>query len=163
MSEETIVEDNTRDQGVVAADFLTTILSLSGIETTITASEESNRIRLNVTPVDSDDIGLIVGVQGRTRNSYQLLLNRMIGKRFDRDSSKPVSIDVGGLIEEREERLGEMAKRIAESARSQTMQIELTGMNAADRRMVHMALSEESDLSTYSTNEGIARRLVIVG
>ena len=152
MSEETIVEDNTLDQGVVAADFLTTILSLSGIETTITASEESNRIRLNVTPV-----------QRRTRNSYQLLLNRMLGKSFDRDSSKPVSIDVGGLIEEREERLGEMAKRIAESARSQTMQIELTGMNAADRRMVHMALSEESDLSTYSTNEGIARRLVIVG
>ena len=163
MSDETMTDVNEQEQGEVAANFLSKMLSFSGIEATITASDENDSIRLNVTPNDSEDIGLIVGVQGRTRNSYQLLLNRMLGKIFDRESLKRVSIDVGGLIEEREERLGDMAKRIAESARSQRMQIELTGMNPADRRMVHMALSNESDLSTYSTNEGIARRLVIVG
>jgi spoIIIJ-associated protein len=150
-------------QAADAKDTLQKILALSGIEVDVVASEDADRIRLNVSPSDSDDIPVIVGVQGRTRNAYQLLVNRMIGQRFDRDECKRISIDVSGVIKEREDHLGTMAQRVAEVARANHLQIEMVGMNPADRRIVHMTLADESDLNTYSTHEGIGRRLVIVG
>jgi spoIIIJ-associated protein len=151
------------EQGAEAKDTLQKILSLSGIAADVAVSEDADRIRLNVSPNDTDDIPVIVGVQGRTRNAYQLLVNRMLGQRFDRDECKRISIDVSGVIEEREDHLGSMAQRVATVARANHLQIEMVGMNPADRRIVHMTLADESDLSTYSTHEGIGRRLVIVG
>ena len=162
-NEEMTQADSGTDQGLEAKETLQKILALSGMTADIDVSEDAERIRLNVSPSDPDDLPNIVGVQGRTRNAFQLLLNRMMGQRFPREDCKRISIDVSGVIQEREERLGDMAHRMAEVARSNQLQIELVGMNPADRRIVHMTLADEANLNTYSTHEGIGRRLVISG
>jgi spoIIIJ-associated protein len=163
VSESTENSTNVTDElsafGADAMSSLKTLLELSGIPAEIEATENDDAVRLRIIPESEDDAALLNGVQGRTQQAYKLILNRIVGRRHE--DRKYVGIDVAGNNEQRDDMLMSMAERLADTTHKNGVNIHLVGMNAADRRVVHMALADMPDLSTFSKNVGIARRLII--
>ncbi len=159
MTDEIQGAGNVTDRGLRAKQVLSDLMERSSIEVEIALTETDERIKLDVYPAQEDDAALLIGRQGRTLSAYQFILNRIVN-RFPEDR-KPVSIDVSGYAEQRKARLATLAGRLANSVRDQGVEIQILGMDPADRRAVHMALAEEDRINTFSEDEGIGRRLVV--
>ncbi len=145
--------------GREAREVLEELLELSGFDVQTSLTETSERILLEVYPEDEDDGRLLIGRGGRTLAAYQFVLNRVVN-RFP-EGRKPINVSVSGYAEQRKARLEALAGRLANTVRDNQLAVRIQGMNPADRRTVHMSLAEEDGISTYSEEEGIARRLVI--
>jgi len=72
-----------------------------------------------------------------------------------------ILIDINGFQKKRIENIHAVAHMMAERARYFKSSIEVDPMSAFDRRIVHEFLSNETDLKTESTGEGLSRRVVI--
>ena len=92
------------------------------------------------------------------------ILKKIAGKIFESENKEPPAfiLDVNGYYSKRINNLKEMAKMGAERARFFKKEVALDPMNAFERRIVHMVLSEFTDIKTESVGiEGIDRRIVI--
>jgi len=77
------------------------------------------------------------------------------------NNNSSILIDINGFQEKRIENIHAIAHMMAERARYFKSNIEVDPMPAFERRIVHEFLSEEQDLKTESTGEGMSRRVVI--
>jgi spoIIIJ-associated protein len=110
---------------------------------------------------EGEDLGYMIGNRGRHLDSMQYVLQLMIGKMTEQNPNYRVLVDVGGYRQERNSHLEEMALQKADDVRILGESIELPPMKPADRRAVHMALSEYDDIITESEGEGRDRHIVI--
>ncbi len=109
--------------------------------------------------VRGDDLGALIGYHGETLSSLQLFLNLVLYRRVG--EWKRVLVDIGGYRQERERKLGELAQRAADKARFLREPVILNPMPSFERRLVHMALSEDETVETESTGEGWERRVIV--
>ena len=72
-----------------------------------------------------------------------------------------VTIDVEHYKHRNEERITNMARRMADRVRESGNSITLEPMSAAERRLVHMLFADDPGLSTNSVGEGENRKVVI--
>ena len=71
-----------------------------------------------------------------------------------------VNLDIADYKKQRAERLAEKAKGwIEEVQRTGTSHVER--LNPADRRVVHQVAAQYPDIKTFSTGEGVERRITI--
>jgi spoIIIJ-associated protein len=71
-----------------------------------------------------------------------------------------VNIDIAGYKKQRADRLMKQAQEWIEEVR-RTGDSRIVSMNAADRRIIHQAASEYSDIQTFSEGEGRDRKITI--
>ena len=71
-------------------------------------------------------------------------------------------IDVAGEMADREASLTRLSERAGGRARETGRSVALDPMNSRDRRIVHMALKEESGLASMSIGEGRYRQVLVV-
>lgn len=110
---------------------------------------------------EGDDLGYMIGAHGRHLDSLQYILQLMTGKMLDQDPNYRVLVDIGGYREERNTKLEDLALQKADDARILGEAVALPPMKPADRRAVHMALSQFDDVKTESEGEGRDRHVVI--
>jgi spoIIIJ-associated protein len=110
---------------------------------------------------EGEDLGYMIGNRGRHLDSIQYVLQLMVGKMTEQDPNYRILVDVGGYRKERNSHLEEMALQKADDVRILGEAVELPPMKPADRRAVHMALSEYDDIITESEGEGRDRHIVI--
>jgi len=72
-----------------------------------------------------------------------------------------VQVDIEGYLENKKNNLIQMAERLAKKAKRTGKPASIGQMNAHDRRIVHLALKNDSDVRTQSMGEGFYRKLVI--
>lgn len=138
-------------------DTLKQILSLMGIPAAkIKSHEEESTIYLDI---HSEAEGLLIGRHGQTLAALQYLLNRVMNHHFDKMTRYVV--DVGGYRVRHKIILEKMAKRIASKVAESKEEEQLQAMSAFDRRIIHMCVKDNSDVTTYSLGEGSFRRVVI--
>lgn len=106
------------------------------------------------------DPGKVIGRDGRTLAAIEFLANTVMAKESG-DLNLRVSVDASGYRRRHEERLLETARRAAARVRKSGEPFELDPMNAADRRLVHIALKEDEFVTTESVGEGRERRVVV--
>ena len=127
-------------------------------EVSVEHSEENESISVDIdTP---EEAGLLIGNRGRTINSLQMLMSQMVNQGTE-DWDR-VLINVADWREKEERRLQELAIQTAERARETGESQSLFNLNSAERRLVHMALSNEEDIETKSEGEGKERYLLIL-
>jgi len=110
--------------------------------------------------VTGGDPGKIIGREGRTLQAIEFLANTVIAKEGPAQGLR-VSVDAAGYRRRHEERLLESARRAAARVRKSGEELELDPMNAADRRIIHIALREDPYVMTESVGEGRERRIVV--
>ncbi len=140
-----------------ALEALEKLLGLAGLEATVTARLEGERILLEV---EGPDSGLVIGKQGATLEALQFLVNKVVYR--DAMGPAPILGDAEGYRGRRADSLRSLARRLAEDAKRSGRRIYMAPMSASDRRVVHMQIAEIPGVSTQSEGEGMQRRLVII-
>ena len=105
------------------------------------------------------ELGAVIGRRGETLDAIQQLtgyaVNRGLAHRVR------VRIDAEGYRSKREESLERMARRTAEKAVRFRRNVTLEPMNAYERHVIHTALQDYPDVSTYSIGAEPNRRIVV--
>ena len=74
----------------------------------------------------------------------------------------PLSVDVAGYKKRRRDSLHNLALYLAEQVKSRRRSITMEPMSAAERRVVHLALADDPDVTTRSMGDGDDRKVVIL-
>jgi spoIIIJ-associated protein len=147
-----------------AADYLRQLLELAEIEADVsvrrpeTPGDGLGRATA-VLDVEGDDLGLLIGRRGTTLSALQYIVNLMVSHQSQ--SHVLVSVDVEHYHRRREESLYGLASRMADQVRQSGRAITLEPMPPAERRIVHLILAEDPDVSTGSVGAGDGRKVVI--
>ena len=148
----------------LAADYLRHILDLAGIEADIsvrppeTAGDGLGRASA-VLDVDGEDLGLLIGRRGSSLAAVQYMINLMVNRKLQ--SRVLVTVDVEHYHRRREESLRGLARRMADRVRQTRRPVTLEPMPAAERRIIHLALSDDPAVTTSSVGSGDTRKVVI--
>jgi spoIIIJ-associated protein len=110
--------------------------------------------------IKGDQEGILIGRHGRTLESLQILINRMVNKRL----AKPlrVVLDIDNYRKRRADTLTKMAIRIGEKAKSKGHPLSIGPFDAHDRRIIHIALKEDPSLRTESLGEGKLKKVTVI-
>jgi spoIIIJ-associated protein len=140
-----------------AEQVLAEILRLMGLEARVSASENDERIVLDI---EGSESGLVIGKKGQTLDALQFLVNKIINR--EAEGRKPILLDSEGYRGRREESLVELAHRLGEKARRTNRTVTVSPMSPHDRRIIHLALDKAPGVTTRSEGEGAFRRLLII-
>jgi spoIIIJ-associated protein len=110
--------------------------------------------------VSGRDGGIVIGRRGQTLDAIEHLMNR-IALRESLSNPTRVRIDVEGYRERRQESLEQLARRLADKAKATGRVVTLNPMSPRDRRVIHITLQSDEDVTTWSQGEGHFRRLLI--
>lgn len=135
------------------------LLSLMSTKATLDVSEDKENDALVVRINAGDEAGLIIGNRGRTLNSIQVILGMIFRKKVG--DWKRIIVDVSDWREKEEERLTGLASLTAERAKTTGEPQYLYNLTPAQRRVVHLSLSKNPEVTTESQGEGKDRYLVI--
>jgi len=106
-----------------------------------------------------DETGLLIGKKGETLTSIQTMLGILFKQKTDEWNR--VVVNVGDYREKEEDYLKNLAVTTAERAKETKEPQSLYNLTAGQRRIVHMALSEDESVETESMGEGEERYLVV--
>jgi spoIIIJ-associated protein len=143
-----------------AVEVLSQILQYMGIDATpeIT-SDDAEAAQINIR--GGSDLGLLIGKRGQTLAALQLITAMIANREQPAELRKKVILDAEGYRERRERALTSMAQSAAERAKRTGREVRLEALTPRERRIVHMALANDSDVSTRSEGED-PERIVIV-
>lgn len=139
-----------------AQEVLENILARFGVKTSIEALEDSDCITLNI---KGDGSGILIGRKGQTLDALQYVVNKIVHR--SPAVTKQIVVDTEGYRAKRKEVLVDLAKRLGEKAKAREAPVSTSPLNPYERRIIHMALQDDSGLTTQSTGEGIFRSVVI--
>ncbi len=108
---------------------------------------------------DEEQGGILIGRRGQTLDAVQTLVWTITQRHVERRVR--VFIDAFGYRENRAEALRQMALEVALQVVAQNQEALTEPLNAAERRIVHNALTETPGVSTYSEGEDPNRYVVI--
>lgn len=132
------------------------LLEKAGIEGTVRVESAEEGFQLFV---DSQENALLIGKHGNTLSSFEYVLAMIVAKKTG--EYKRLTIEVGGYRKEREEYLQDLAGRLRDEVLDTGIEKTIRGLKPWERRLVHMYLSEEPEVTTESTGEERDRVLVI--
>jgi spoIIIJ-associated protein len=142
--------------GAEAKTLTQDILTLMGLEATVSVQKEKETIQIKI---DGDTSGLLIGRRGQTLDALQYLITRIINRKGPEKTK--VVMDSGDYRTRRKEYLEELALKMAEKSRQTGKPVVISPLNAHDRRIIHMTLEKEKDLKTVSRGEGQMKKMVI--
>ena len=150
----------------VAREVTETLLNLMGITASVKLTSEypagikeeaDSSVNLNI---EGEDLGLLIGRRGQTVASLQYIVRLIVGHKTQ--LRLPMVIDVEGYKQRRCEALRALALRIAEQVGSEKSPVSLEPMSAFERRIIHLTLADHPEVTTESTGQGEARKVVIL-
>jgi spoIIIJ-associated protein len=110
--------------------------------------------------VDGPGADGLVGRGGEVIDALQYLAAQVVS-RAEGGGRVRVTLDAGGYRARREAALIDLAGRAAAEAVEFGEEVELDAMTPHDRRIVHLALKERTDVVTRSEGEEPRRRIIV--
>ena len=149
-----IIKENCA--GDIAKDFVENVLKKLNMAANVDVNCDEDRVNIDIS---GENMGIIIGRRGETLSSLQYLTNLVVNRKVE-DYIK-VSIDTENYKQKREEALIKLAHKTAEKVIKYRRSFTLEPMNPYERKVIHSALQENEQISTYSTGSEPARRVVV--
>lgn len=140
----------------IARRTLEEIISFIAEGASVSVETESDSVRLKV---EGGNSALLIGKHGRTLDALQYIVQKVAQK--EKRARLRISVDVEGYRDRRKASLTQLALRLGEKVKRSGKPATISPMNAYDRRIVHVALKDESSVRTQSMGTGSLRKLVI--
>lgn len=109
--------------------------------------------------LETEDSGIVIGHHGDTLEALQIILSLLISKKIG--EFKRVSIEVGDYKKNRSDYLTNLALDTKNKVLETNKEILLPDLKSWERRIVHMLLKDDKEVSSESMGEGKERVLVI--
>lgn len=136
-----------------ARDFAAALMERLELDLETSLDDENLLVNL-----DGEDSAIMIGRHGETLKALEFITNLIY--RADPSTSK-IRFDCGGYRVRREESLVRLAESVAREVIRKNAPIGLEPMSSWERRVIHVALQENADISTCSEGEEPLRRIVI--
>lgn len=107
----------------------------------------------------SNGSGLLIGKRGKTLNALQFLVSKIVSRQTGENIS--LVVDTENYRSKREESLQVLARQLSEKVKSSRRSVTTGPMSAQDRRVIHLALKDDTEVRTKSKGEGNLRRVII--
>lgn len=146
-------------------EYLTTILEKMGIPASVEVLEghdladegQDPPVVLNIT---GEDLGILIGRRGETLRALQYLIRLMASHRLKHWTD--LVVDVENYRARRRRALESLAQRVAEQVAREGRTQALEPMPPYERRIVHMVLRKDPNVTTQSVGEGERRKVTII-
>lgn len=119
--------------------------------------ETADKVILNI---EGDGGGLLIGKGGQTLDALQYIVNKAAHKSGN--SHKMIIVDTESYRERREASLIALATKIGEKVKKTKKAVVLNHLNAHNRRIIHMALQNDTSITTKSRGEGEYRKIIVL-
>lgn len=109
--------------------------------------------------IQGKDSSFLLAESGEMLDAIETILFQAYGKQIDR--SERFICDADGFRQTRRAELQAMARFAAQSVRKNGKAFTFGKLNSTERRVIHLVLQAESDLTTESVGDGRERRLQV--
>jgi spoIIIJ-associated protein len=162
-SSQTAITEEKDETLRLAEEIISELLEKMNLEATVSAryGEKSENLPFDPVLVDitGNDLSILIGRRAKTLNALQYITRLIIGKELEHGI--PLSIDVEGYRERRENQVRQLARRVAQQVADTGREQALEPMPANERRFAHLELQEEPQVYTESIGSEPHRKVVI--
>lgn len=144
---------------IAVARTLEAVVDGMGLDARVLVAPGQEATDLDAT-VEGEGTTALVGRGGETIDALQYLLGQ-IASRAEGGNRRRVALDADGYRARRAAALEDLAAEAAREAVEFGEEIELDAMTPHDRRIVHMALKDRTDVVTRSEGEEPRRRIIV--
>jgi spoIIIJ-associated protein len=141
----------------IAKQLTIDLLERMGVKPEVEGFLKEGNLYINI---KGDQEGILIGKHGRTLESLQMLVSRMVNKRLK--NTLRVVLDVDDYRKRRAESMAQMAVRLGDKAKRTGHSQTVGPFNAYDRRIIHLTLKEDPSLNTESLGEGELKKVRII-
>jgi spoIIIJ-associated protein len=149
----------TKSKVEIVGELAKELLDLMGVTAKPEVFEDEKNEAIVVSLKTEDEAGLLIGRHGQTIESFQAALGMLAKEKIG--EWVRVIVNVGDWREKQEEYLKSLAVSAAERAVTTGEDQPLYNLTAGQRRVIHLALSEDPKVVTESVGEGEERYLVV--
>ena len=137
----------------VVGRLLAPVISEPGLEVAF------DQERINVTIEDEENSGLIIGKEGQTIAALEYMVNRIVAKSWP--DRVYVQLDAGGYRQRQDDHVRQKALYLAQKVKDTGKAQSTKPMSSYHRRLVHLALQDDTDIITRSKGDGQMKRVLI--
>jgi len=110
--------------------------------------------------VSGADKDLVLEGSGRCLSALELILNNAFRHKLERGHK--VRVDAGDFRSRRDVELSDLALQVAHSAKEAGRTQETQPLNPYERRLVHLALAEDPEVTTRSRGSGFLKNVQVI-
>ena len=136
--------------------FLQNVVAAMGMSLTTSVEETPDGTRINL---EGEDGGVLVRRGGEGLQALQHLVATAFRRQLGDDNR--VVVDCNGFRKEKDLELKQMARYMAEKARSSGMPQEMGPLNPYERRIVHLAIAEDTGVTSESIGDAFMKTVII--
>ncbi len=134
------------------------LIDRMGVSAQIEVETVDQIVNVKIDSAGSD--GLLIGRRGDTLAAIQHLVTRMVNK--DNARRVQVVVDVGGYKKRREVQLQNLARSLATKVESTGQQVLTEPLSAAERRVIHITLSDNPAVRTETIGDGLMKKVAVI-
>ena len=138
------------------ADFVQKVVTAMGLALTTSVEESPEGTRINLV---GEDGGVLIRRSGEALQALQHVVATTFRKQLGDDNR--IIIDCNGFRRDKDAEIRQMAKHMAEKARSSGIPQEMGPLNPYERRIVHLAIAEEPGASSESIGDAFTKTVII--
>ena len=139
-----------------ANEILGKIFEITGDSSTFEVTAEDGKVLVKIA---SEGSAHLIGYKGKTIEAIQSTINSILQK--EEEEYAKVFVEVNDYKVKKEERLKELARKMARNAVKFGRDVRLEPMSAYERMIIHTELANRTDVTTESYGEEPRRRVVI--
>ena len=132
------------------------LLEVMGFPSEVTVAMDNYTVACRISEEHQE---VLVGRDGRTLDSLQYLLRKMMSRRLP--DRMMLSLDVGDYRERRADELKDRALELAGQVKEDGKTQAIAALNPSERRVVHMILQEDKAIRSRSVGEGLFKKVLI--
>lgn len=138
------------------ADFVHSVVSAMGVALAVTIEESPEGTRINL---EGEDGGVLIRRGGEGLQALQHVVATAFRRQLGDDTR--VVVDCNGFRRDKDAEIKQMARFMAEKARSSGMAQEMGPLNPYERRIVHIAIAEDPTVSSESIGDAFMKTVII--
>jgi spoIIIJ-associated protein len=138
------------------ADFVQSVVSAMGVVLTVTIEESPEGTRINL---EGEDGGVLIRRGGEGLQALQHVVATAFRRQLGDDTR--VVVDCNGFRRDKDAEIKQMARFMAEKARSSGIAQEMGPLNPYERRIVHIAIAEDPTVSSESIGDAFMKTVII--
>lgn len=140
-----------------AADFIDGLCEILQITAVSEITEESESIKIDIKTTNSSRV---IGKRGDVLDAIQCIAGAVAN--IGRDEYKKVVVDCENYRTQREETLKALAEKLAKKAVEKGRKMTLEPMNPYERRIIHSALADNTEVKTVSEGREPNRYIAVI-
>lgn len=144
------------DDARAVREWLDDVIALARLD--LAARSEENEAQI-IVKLYGADARRLTERHGELLDALQVLANKAL---IGRKSEKDIELDCEEFKGKRLEELGQRAREVADRVRLDGREELLPAMTPIERRIVHLALRDDAEVTTESRGEGFYKRVAII-